>query len=385
MPQTLLTLCLILAVTLEMRGPITSVGPLANLLTTELALTPNQYGLVASLPILAFGLFSFVAASVVRRFGLVSAVFLFLISLAIGGFLRSIPDYGPLLAGTFMVGTGIAALNVLMPVVIKTWFTSGAHRLFGIYTGFVGLSGAIGALSAYPLASSTQLTQAPFLLWAGFGILVLVAWVGLTHAARSSSQPLLRASGLYRQPGAWAMTGVMGLQSLLIYTVAAWLPPYLEAQQVSATMAGMALALYLFAGLPASIFTERFMRFCRHEWLAEGLMSLSYLLGLYCWTLGDAWIYLGSVLAGAPQGSMLSTAFILMAQKTRSNAALLGLSAMTQGIGYLGAGLGPIIFAALLVDGWTPALWFVAFIIVLWALCGLFASRFQTICTDDAS
>ena len=58
MPQTLLTLCLILAVTLEMRGPITSVGPLANLLTTELALTPNQYGLVASLPILAFGLFS---------------------------------------------------------------------------------------------------------------------------------------------------------------------------------------------------------------------------------------------------------------------------------------------------------------------------------------
>lgn len=385
MPQTLLPLCLILAVTLEMRGPITSVGPLANLLTTELALTPNQYGLVASLPILVFGLFSFIAPSVVRRFGLVSTVFLFLISLAIGGFLRSIPDYGPLLAGTFMVGTGIAALNVLMPVVIKTWFRSGAHRLFGIYTGFVGLSGAIGALSAYPLASSTQLSQAPFLLWAGFGVLVLVAWIGLTHSIQSSSQPLLRASSLYRQPGTWAMTGVMGLQSLLIYTVAAWLPPYLEAQQVSATMAGIALALYLFAGLPASIFTERFLHFCRYEWLAEGLMSLSYLLGLYCWTLGGTWIYLGSVLAGAPQGAMLSTAFILMAQKTRSNAALLGLSAMTQGIGYLVAGLGPIIFASLLVDSWTPALWFVAFIITLWALFGLWASRFKTISTDEAS
>ncbi len=61
MPQSLLTLCLILAVTLEMRGPITSVGPLANLLTTELSLTANQYGLVASLPIIAFGLFSFIA------------------------------------------------------------------------------------------------------------------------------------------------------------------------------------------------------------------------------------------------------------------------------------------------------------------------------------
>ena len=379
MPQSLLTLCLILAVTLEMRGPITSVGPLANLLTTELSLTANQYGLVASLPIIAFGLFSFIAPVAVRRFSLISAVSLFLISLAIGGFLRSIPDYGPLLAGTFMVGTGIAALNVLMPVVIKTWFTTGVRRLLGIYTGFVGLSGAIGALSAYPLASMTDLTQAPFILWALFGIVVLVAWIGLTHAARSSAQPLLRASGLYRHPGAWAMTGVMGLQSLLIYTVAAWLPPYLESQGVSATMAGTALALYLFAGLPASIFTEHFIRLCRNEWLAEALMSLSYLLGLYCWTQGGLWIYVGSILAGAPQGSMLSTAFILMAEKTRSNAALLGLSAMTQGIGYLGAGLGPIIFASLLTNGWTLALWFVAFIIALWAAVGFIASRFPTI------
>ena len=92
MPQSLLTLCLILAVTLEMRGPITSVGPLANLLTTELSLTANQYGLVASLPIIAFGLFSFIAPAAVRRFSLISAVSLFLISLAIGGFLRAIPD-----------------------------------------------------------------------------------------------------------------------------------------------------------------------------------------------------------------------------------------------------------------------------------------------------
>lgn len=108
-------------------------------------------------------------------------------------------------------------------------------------------------------------------------------------------------------------------------------------------------------------------------------MSLSYLLGLYCWTQGGLWIYVGSILAGAPQGSMLSTAFILMAEKTRSNAALLGLSAMTQGIGYLGAGLGPIIFASLLTNGWTLALWFVAFIIALWAAVGFIASRFPTI------
>lgn len=190
---------------------------------------------------------------------------------------------------------------------------------------------------------------------------------------------LLRAPSLRRHPGAWAVTAVMGLQSLLIYTVAAWLPPYLQTQGVSADAAGAALALYLVSGLPASILTDRFMKRCGSEWASEALMSLSYLAGLWFWTLGGPWIFLGSILAGAPQGSMLSVAFILMARKTRSSAHMLGLSALSQGVGYLGAGLGPLVFAALLPAGWGASLSFVGFIIVLWALAGLAASRFSEI------
>lgn len=171
----------------------------------------------------------------------------------------------------------------------------------------------------------------------------------------------------------------MGLQSLLIYTVAAWLPPYLETKGVSADTAGAALALFLVSGLPASILTDRFMRRCGPEWASEALMSLSYLAGLWLWTLGGPWIFLGSILAGAPQGSMLSAAFILMARKTHSAAHMLGLSALSQGVGYLGAGFGPLVFAALLPAGWGASLAFVAFIIVLWALAGLAASRFDEI------
>ena len=38
-------LALILAATLEMRGPITAVGPLAGRLTSELGLSASEYGL----------------------------------------------------------------------------------------------------------------------------------------------------------------------------------------------------------------------------------------------------------------------------------------------------------------------------------------------------
>lgn len=338
-------LALILAATLEMRGPITAVGPLAGRLTSELGLSASEYGLAAALPVAAFGLFSFAAPDAARRFGLYGAVIVFLGVLAAGGFVRTAPSYPALLLGTLLIGVGIAALNVLMPVVVKTQNEAKTGALLGIYTGVV----------------------------------VLALWLAAFGRSSGPSAMLLRAPSLRRHPGAWAVTAVMGLQSLLIYTVAAWLPPYLQTQGVSADAAGAALALYLVSGLPASILTDRFMKHCGSEWASEALMSLSYLAGLWFWTLGGPWIFLGSILAGAPQGSMLSVAFILMARKTRSSAHMLGLSALSQGVGYLGAGLGPLVFAALLPAGWGASLSFVGFIIVLWALAGLAASRFSEI------
>ena len=381
MSKSLAAALIIIAVTLEMRGPVTCVGPLADRLTADMMLSAAQYGLVAALPIAAFGLISFAAPSAARRYGLFGAVLVFLASLALGGFIRSVPDYNALLLGTLFVGSGIAALNVLMPVVIKQQFPQNTGRMMGIYTGVIGLSGSIGALISAPMAELTDFTQAVFILLALFGTVVLVLWRRVLCSRTDNREAMSRAPALWKYPAAWAVTAVMGLQSLLIYTVAAWLPPYLQTQGTSAALGGAAVSLYLLAGLPASIFTARLMKLCGPEWVSELLMSLSYLLGLWCWTQGGWWIIAGSILAGAPQGSMLTAAFILVAGKTRSSAEMLGMSAMTQGCGYLGAGTGPLIFAALLGDtgNWSPALLFVAFIILLWAAAGFAASRFERI------
>ena len=170
-------LALILAATLEMRGPITAVGPLAGRLTSELGLSASEYGLAAALPVAAFGLFSFAAPDAARRFGLYGAVIVFLGVLAAGGFVRTAPSYPALLLGTLLIGVGIAALNVLMPVVVKTQNEAKTGALLGIYTGVVGLSGSIGALTSHPLAALTDFTQSAFLAWAAFGAVVLALWL----------------------------------------------------------------------------------------------------------------------------------------------------------------------------------------------------------------
>ena len=84
MSKSLATALIIIAVTLEMRGPVTCVGPLADRLTADMMLSAAQYGLVAALPIAAFGLISFAAPFAARRYGLLGAVLVFLASLAMG-------------------------------------------------------------------------------------------------------------------------------------------------------------------------------------------------------------------------------------------------------------------------------------------------------------
>lgn len=75
---------------------------------------------------------------------------------------------------------------------------------------------------------------------------------------------------------------------------------------------------------------------------------------------------------------MLSVAFLLMAQKSSDMRRMLGISSMAQGIGYLGAGCGPWIFAMLYekTEAWTLPFVFFGAVLVLWGLA-VVASSFR--------
>lgn len=393
----LTALLALLAATLVMRGPVTMVGPLGPDLSALLALTPADFGLLSALPIVVFGLGSFAAGPLVGRFGLKSAAAMAVLFVALGTFARAVPAWGPLLGATATAAFGIALLNVLMPVVIKISFTGSMGRVMGIYTGVVGLSGSIGGLTAVPLAHAYGV-PAPTVAWGFVASVALVFWwlrgpesVSASASAESASprEEAARArtpekkgasmARLLRSPTAVALIFVMGVQSLLIYTVAAWLPGWLQHLGSSPEMSGTWLFVYLVSGLPASVLTPRFMRWCRSEFRAEWILSAAYLLGVAGWTAGGVWLLPASVAAGVSQGAMLSVAFLLMAEKSADTQEMLAMSALAQGVGYLFAGTGPWIFGVFLEAdaeaGWTAGWAFTAGMIVLWAAAGWAASR----------
>lgn len=366
-----------------MRGPVTAVGPLSEEIRDVLGIGWSAYGFLTALPVAAFGIFSFAAPGAVGRFGLLGALLGALGTLTLGALLRIVPDWWVLLAGTLLVGAGIALMNVLLPVALKSGWPARAAGLMGLYTGLVGVSGAVGGLTSAPLLDWGGSLAAPMGFWAAAACAAAAFVLAASRTGGAAERFGAAGAGgvgfrtLLADPLAWALTGVMGLQSLTIYTAAAWMPPYWQSLGLAPSETGFWLFVYLLSGLPASILTPRFMNWIRSEAAAAVILSALYLAGLAGWLMGGAWLLPGSVAAGAAQGAMLSVAFLLMAKKSPDMRRMLGISSMAQGIGYLGAGCGPSIFAALYegTGAWAPAFVFFGAVIILWGAAGCFASR----------
>lgn len=93
-----------LSVTFVMRGPVTAVGPLAHEICEAMQVGWDAYGTLSALPVAAFGVFSFAAPFLVRRFGLWGGIAAAIAVLFAGAVLRMVTHWSVLLAATLLVG-----------------------------------------------------------------------------------------------------------------------------------------------------------------------------------------------------------------------------------------------------------------------------------------
>ena len=287
-----------------MRGPVTGVGPVAAEVVAAYGTTWSLYGLLAALPVAAFGLCSFLAPALQARLGLCGAASAALALLLLGTALRFIANLAAFAGGMFLLGAGIALLNVLMPVVIKTRWPRRIGMLMGLYTGMIGLSGAVGGLTAAPLFAWGGSLSWPFGFWTAGALLALMVWLLLMQCrtqgqssesrcsapkpAEDKERPLGLLRRTLRAPLAWILTGVMGLQSTLIYTAAAWMPSYWRSQGMSFETTGIWIFVFLFSGLPASVMTAKFFKVCPSRRARWRRMAPSCLCCRWSCTGGDA-------------------------------------------------------------------------------------------------
>ncbi|EUJ27999.1 hypothetical protein MFLO_12566 [Listeria floridensis FSL S10-1187] len=223
----------IILVAINLRMPITSVSPLLELIRLDLPMSNTLAGFLTTLPLIAFAIISPFVSKLSRRIGTEKLVFYTLIFLAAGSFVRPLGNLALLLAGTLLIGIGIAVGNVILPSIIKKEFPFRLGLLTGIYSISMNLFAAIASGLSFPLANAGLGWHGTLYLFAGFTILALLLWLPQLlkkqeTPVKESVKPLHAERNVWKSKMAWQIAAVMGIQSAVFYISVAWLPVIIQ-------------------------------------------------------------------------------------------------------------------------------------------------------------
>jgi MFS transporter, CP family, cyanate transporter len=300
--------------------------------------------------------------------------------LTAGVLMRLVPTTAALLAGTVVLGAGMAAGNVLLPGIIKRDFPGRVGLLTGLYVAFMGAGATVAAGTTIPLERVTGLDWRPVVaLWAIPALLALLAWLPQVRAgtrrAGVSLAPAGRAvRGLWRDPVAWRVVVFMGTQSLVYYCLTAWLPTLLVEHGMPSDEAGVLLGVFNLIGFPASLLAPILAARAPSQVGLVGLacaVTAAGMLGLVVAPLAAPLVWM--TLLGLGQGATIGLALTLIVLRSPDAEHAAQLSGMVQSAGFLIAASGPIAMGALegLVGSWTPAFLLPAAALVPMTIAGL--------------
>ena len=360
-------------VTLAMRGPVTCVGVMTAEIMRVFDIGYAQYGFLNALPVAAFGVGSFAAAAAAASMGTARVVTASLALIFLGAAGRLFEHYGVLLVCTAAVGTGIAFLNVLMPVLLRDHFARRLEAAMGAFTALIGLSGAIGLYATAPLLQAFHTFKAPFGFWAAISASALAFWFFAPKRKTNTSDRPRFFLAMAADPMVWALTAVMGLQSLTIYTTAAWLPTLLQDAGFTANQAGLASTLFLLASVPASLFSPWIIRCLGGERRTSLFVALNFAAGIALWSAGGAASLVGCAAAGVSQGLCLSLAMLALSKKSAVRRDFLLISGFAQGTGYVAAGSGPWVCGLLYGSSSAGVVGFLIAAALLWGAAARYA------------
>ena len=374
-----LALVALVLVGLNLRGPVSSVGPLLDELRRDLALGGAAVALLPTLPLLCFGLLALLAPRLSGRLGLHRAVLLGVAVLVLGLGVRSAGVPG-LFVGTLLIGAGIAVANVLLPAVVKADFSDRLPLATGLTTSSMALSASLGAGLAQPLREATGGPRSSLAVWLLPAVVALGAWavLALRRGPVDGPRPLSAVLPLLRDPVARSVTVFFGLQSLGFYVVLAWLPSVLRDAGVPAAEAGAMLAVAVFLGAPASFLLPRLLlrRSDQRPWvLAVAAPAAAGLTGLLLAPSSAPWAWV--LLVGLGTGAAFPLALTLVVLRSVDGAQAARLSAAAQGVGYLLCATGPFVLGLLreATGSWTAGLLLLLALLVAQVLVGRAAAR----------
>ncbi|WP_059105746.1 CynX/NimT family MFS transporter [Shouchella shacheensis] len=384
-----LLLAAVMVIAATLRSPLTSVGPLIPILRKELEVSNALIGMVNTLPLIAFGLFSPFVPIFSIKLGMEKTLLISMFILSIGTFIRSLGGISMLLFGTLLVGIAIAVGNVLMPGLIKLSFPYRIGLMTGLYSVSMNVFGALASGISVPLANVEFLDwRNSMQIWSVLSFLAIIILLLRLPAILSGnkkvpgqvkSQP---PNHLFKSKIAWAVTIYMGLQSMIPYSLFTWLPDILLEKGFNQEDAGWLIALFQVGLIPTTFVVPIIASKLSHQRVLAFVSGLFFFFGLLGIALiSSQLIIVFLLLTGIGAGTTFSLAMMFFVLRTSTVTESSQLSSMAQSIGYALAALGPIFLGVIAEQfhGWTVSLVILMFVSLLIAFFGTIAGRNETV------
>ena len=372
-------------ITTMLRPAVSAVGPILSEVQTGLGINSLQISLLASLPVLCFGLGAFAGPWLVERLGLHNAFGLVLALITVGVAARVWFGYLPLLLLSIMVALAIAAANVFFPTFIRAEFPNSIARLTAVYTTLLALFAALASTAAVPLLGVLGGWQSSLAVWALPGVLALFSWWMLARQPHDTAPVAAHVghidANLWKHPLTWSIVGFFGIQSMNFYNTVSWLPTILISQGYTPQEAGAFLGLNTIVGVPVGLLITANLKRFRSIAVVVWMIGIVTAAGFVLYAMGPAFTVPALILNGIGMSSSFPVALALIGMKASSSQQTTQLSAISQGFGYLVAAVGTFLagYVFELIHSWSVVLIALAVAAVLQSFAGAFAARHRGI------
>lgn len=379
----------ILLMASNMRSPIVALGSIAPVVQDALGLSAAHIGWLGAIPMLMFALGALVSPAIGKRYGLENTLIAVVIVLTAGIIMRSTwTTWNGFLIGTILLSLAIGFANTLVAPVIKQHTPGDIALVTSMFSLTMSVMAGIVSGLVYPLSEQVG-WQWALGGWASLGIAALVAWIILRLKLGSSNKmPLVtlteneaaqEATSVWKSALAWQLAIFMGLQSLLFYTIAAFLPSIWISKGLSEVEAGSMASIFQFMA-PIAIIGMTWLirkRGVRLQTVAIGatvlnvigLIGISYLPSLMpvVWT----------AVMGLGCAAIFTLCIMLFSLRTYTPNQASKLSGMAQTIAYLVAFAGPFGAGWLyeLSGNWNGPLLFILILTIINVFIAWLASR----------
>ncbi|MEK4403269.1 MFS transporter [Sporosarcina sp. FSL K6-6792] len=349
---------IIFFVSLNLRPSITSVGPLLDIIQTDLGMSGVTASLLTALPVFCMGLFAILAIKLNKRLGMEKSLFIAMSLIFIATFLRMFVHNSFLLFATALFsGIGIGIAGPLITGFIKKYFSNN-HGLMGVYSVSMVIGAAVASsLSVPTYQRMNESWQHALGFWSILAVPAFLLLIPLLNKAEKSTDTLPISALFVKNKRVTLFMLFFGCMAAIFYSLTAWLAPIVQSMGFSYSQSGLILTLFTVIQIPISFLIPILVSKTgnRKVWLL--VCSFSEIIGILILLLNySPWV--ATVFLGIGAGGLFPLALLLPIQEAKNIEETVSWSAMMQFGGYLLGALGPS-FIGLTIDvfdNFVPAL-----------------------------